>query len=79
MKCRKNAIVVNIENSQMAVTSTKFWDFLFSKNLRTSKTNFTLLNVFYISLKVFYIFYGKSEPPQRPAAAVAPDNKAWFK
>ena len=40
---------------------------------------FTFLNVFYISLKVFYIFQGKSEPAQRLAADVAQGNKAWFK
>ena len=32
MNCRKNAEVVIVENSQMAVTSTKFWNFLPIKN-----------------------------------------------
>ena len=26
----------------------------------------------------FYVFWGESEPTQRPPAAVAPNIKAWF-
>ena len=41
MKRRKSAIVVIIKNSQMAVTSTKFWNFFhLRKNLRTLKNDF---------------------------------------
>ena len=37
MKHRKNAIVVIVENSQMAAASTKFWTFLISKKEEVQK------------------------------------------
>ena len=63
MKRRKNAIVIVIENRQMAVTSTKFWNFFNFEKVEVQKLeNFEkwlllFLNIFYISLKVFFIFY----------------------
>ena len=61
MKRRKNAIVVIVEISQMAVTTTKFRFFYFKKvevqNLENFEKRLILfLNIFNVSLKVFYIF-----------------------
>ena len=63
----------------MAVTFTKFWNFFDFEQILVLKKDFYFFKLFYFSLKVFHIFQGKSEPTQRPAAAVCPDVKAWFK
>ena len=68
----------------MAVKSTKFRIFfnlekILVRKLENLEKQLNFLNVFYFYLRVYYIFKGKSEPAQWLAAAVAPDNKAWFK
>ena len=83
MKRWKNAIVVIVENSQMAFPSTIFYFFYFKKVEVRKLENFKKLLYFFKRLLHFFEgllhFLGEKWAAQRLAAALAPDNKAWFK